>query len=295
MPFFHLLLVLLVVFIWGINFVFVKIGLQELSPLFICALRFILASVPAIFFVKRPKESMNYVVAYGVFMFAMQFSLVFLGMHLGMTPGMASLIMQVQVFFSMFFAVLIFGEQPKVTQIFGALVSFAGIGIVALHFDHQISLAGFLCILGAAGAWGVGNLIAKKMKATNLISVVVWGSFIVSMPMLAMAYVFEGPERIMGSLQQLTWKGTGALMYIVYISTWIGYGVWNWLLGKYPVSVIVPFTLLVPVVGIISSVLVFGEPFQLWKLVSCLLVISGLCINILSSRFSRLKVQPKAV
>jgi len=294
MPALHLLLVLLVVIIWGVNFVFIKLGLEELSPLFMCALRFILASVPAIFFVKRPSIPMKLIAAYGIFMFAMQFSFVFMGMHVGMTPGMASLIMQVQVFFSMFFAVMIFGEQPRMIQILGALVSFSGIGLVAFHFDQHVSLAGFLCILAAAATWGVGNLLAKKMNTNGLISVIIWGSFIISLPMLAVAWIFEGPEQIMNSLHQVTWKGAGALMYVVYISTWIGYGVWNWLLGKYPVSMVVPFTLLVPVVGMVSSVLIFGEPFQLWKLIACLLVISGLCINILSSRLVRLKAEPEA-
>jgi O-acetylserine/cysteine efflux transporter len=130
------------------------------------------------------------------------------------------------------------------------------------------------------------------MNTSNLFSVIIWGSFIISMPMLAVAWIIEGPEQIVNSLHHLTWKGAGALMYTVYLSTWLGYGVWNWLLGKYPVSVVVPFTLLIPVVGMVSSVFIFGEPFQLWKLNACLLVIGGLCINILSSRFTRLKAVP---
>ncbi len=294
MPIRHLLLVLLVVLVWGINFIFVKLGLQEVSPLLLCAIRFLLASVPAIFFIKPPNVSFKLVAAYGFFMFALQFSLVFMGMHVGMTPGMASLIMQVQVFFSMFFAVLVFGEQPQMTQILGALVAFAGIGVVAFHFDQHVSLLGFLCILGAAASWGIGNLLAKKMDTSNLISVIVWGSFIICLPMFTAALIFEGPASFVYSYEHLSWKGFGSIMYIVYVSTWLGYGIWNWLLGRYPVNVVVPFTLLIPLVGIISSVLVFGEPFQLWKLVACLLVISGLCINIFSARYFRLKVAAEA-
>jgi O-acetylserine/cysteine efflux transporter len=294
MPIPHLLLVLLVVLVWGINFIFVKLALQDMSPLLLCALRFLLASIPAIFFIKPPKVPFKMILGYGFFMFAFQFSLVFMGMYVGMTPGMASLIMQVQVFFSMFFAVLLFGEQPQFTQIFGALVSFAGIGIVAFHFDQHVSLLGFACILGAAASWGIGNLIAKKMNTTDLISVVVWGSFVICLPMFAAALLLEGSQSFVNSYQHITWTGVGSLMYIVYASTWLGYGVWNWLLGRYPVNVVVPFTLLIPLVGIISSVVVFGEPFQFWKLVACLLVISGLCINIFSARFFRLKVSSEA-
>lgn len=294
MPFTHLLLALLVVLVWGVNFIFVKLGLDEISPLLLCALRFLLVSVPAVFFIKPPAVPFRIIAAYGIVMFALQFSLLFLGMRVGMTPGMASLLMQVQVFFSMFFAVLFLGEKPTIGQITGALVSFSGIGLVAMHFDATISFLGFLCIMAAAATWGIGNLITKKIKTTNLISVIVWGSFITCFPMFLLALVFEGPDSFAYTYEHLSWKGSVAVLYIVYVSTWVGYGVWNWLISRYPVGMIVPFTLLVPVVGILSSILVLGEPFQLWKLVAGLLVISGLCINIISTRIFAAKAIPEA-
>lgn len=293
MPFSHLLLALLVVLIWGVNFIFVKLGLDEMSPLLLCALRFLLASIPAVFFVKPPAVPFRIIAAYGLVMFALQFALLFIGMRVGMTPGMASLLMQVQVFFSILFAVLFLGENPTIGQIVGALVSFVGIGLVAMHFDASVSFTGFLFIMAAAATWGIGNLITKKIKTTNFISVIVWGSFIACLPMFLLALLFEGPGSFIYTYEHLTWKGIISLLYIVYISTWIGYGIWNWLISRYPVGVIVPFTLLVPVVGIISSILILGEPFQLWKLVAGLFVISGLCINILSARFFITKPMPK--
>jgi O-acetylserine/cysteine efflux transporter len=285
MPLSHLLLAILVVFIWGINFLFVKLGLEEISPLLLCAVRFIMASIPAIFFIKRPAMPFKTVIAYGLIMFALQFSLLFIGMRTGMTPGMASLIMQVQVFFSLFFAAVLLGEIPYSWQILGALVSFMGIGVVAMHFDQHISLLGFTCILAAAAAWGFGNLITKKASNVNMIALVVWGSFVAAAPMLLLSLIFEGPGSIVFTYHHLTWLGVTSVLYIVYASTWIGYGAWNWLLSRYPISVIVPFTLLVPIVGIMSSVLVLGEHLQSWKLLAGLLVISGLCINLLGARF----------
>jgi O-acetylserine/cysteine efflux transporter len=290
MPFSHLLLALLVVLIWGINFIFVKSALAEMSPLLLCAARFILASVPAIFFIKPPAVPFKIVALYGLIMFALQFSLLFIGMSAGMTPGMASLIMQTQVFFSMFFAAFLLGEKTTFWQVIGAVISFTGIGLVALHFDANISFLGFICILAAAASWGLGNLITKKTHKISMIALVIWGSFVASFPMLMLALVFDGPQAIISSLQQMSWLGTSSLLYIVYISTWIGYGVWNWLLSRYSVGTVVPFTLLVPVIGILSSVLILGEPFQLWKLVAGLLVISGLFINLFGARFAVSKI-----
>lgn len=291
MPTSHLFLALLVVVIWGVNFVFVKLGLDEISPLLLCALRFLFASVPAVFFIKPPAVPFKIIATYGLVMFALQFGLLFIGMNIGMPSGMASLIMQVQVFFSMFFAVVFMGEQPSFWQVVGALVSFMGIGLVALHFDAEVSFWGFILILAAAATWGVGNLITKKIKTTNMISVIVWGSFVACFPMFLFALLVEGPGSFLFTFEHITWRGAGALFYIVYVSTWIGYGVWNWLISRYPVGIVVPFTLLVPVVGILSSVLVFGEPFQIWKIEAGLLVIAGLCINVFSARFMSAKAQ----
>lgn len=289
MPASHFLLALLVVIIWGINFLFVKLGLEEISPFLLCALRFILASLPAVFFIKPPAIPCRVIITYGLVMFALQFSLLFSGMHVGMTSGMASLLMQTQVFFSMFFASILLKQHSNVWQILGALISFAGIGLVALHFDNTISLPGFVLILAAAATWGIGNLIIKKSDDINMISVVVWGSLVASFPMLLLALIIEGPSSFSDAWFHLSWTGATALLYIVYISTWIGYGTWNWLLGHYPVGMIVPFTLLVPVIGIASSVLILDEPLEPWKIAACLLVIGGLCINLLGSHFFRKK------
>ncbi|MDI1352731.1 MAG: EamA family transporter [bacterium] len=293
MPISHIFLALLVVVVWGINFIFVKLGLEEISPFLLCALRFLLASVPAVFFIKPPRASFTIIAAYGLIMFALQFSLIFLGMNAGMTPGMASLLMQVQVFFSIFFAVIFLGEEPSLGQIVGAGVAFLGIGVVALHFDHNVSLLGFVLIMAGAASWGVGNLLTKKIKTPNFIAVIVWSSFVACLPMFLLALIFEGPSSFVYTYHHLSGKGISALFYIVYVSTWVGYGVWNWLLSRYPIGTIVPFNLLIPIVGILSSIIVFDEPFQLWKLLACILVISGLCINILSTRFFKIKLKPK--
>lgn len=291
MPFAHVLLALLVAVIWGINYIFIKLSLDEFSPLFLCALRFLFASVPAIFFIKPPAAPFRIVALYGLVMFALQFAFLFMGMHAGMTPGMAALIIQVQVFFSMLFAIFFLGEKTSAWQNIGALISFMGIGVVAFHLDNNISLLGFILILLAAATWGVGNLITKKANRINMISLVIWGCFVACIPMLILSFIFEGSASMIYSYHHVTWTGATSLLYIVCISTWVGYGVWNWLISRYPIGMIVPFTLLVPVVGILSSIFILDEPFQFWKLVSGLLVISGLYINLLGSRLIRIKVQ----
>ncbi|SRR5579883_440023 len=295
MPIKHIILALIVAVVWGCNFIFVKLGVQEIPPLFLCALRFFLASVPAIFFVKWPSASFKMVASYGVVMFGLQFSFIFTSLSVGMTAGMASLLSQVQIFFSIFFAAIFLGERPTIWQIFGAIVAFTGIILVVMHLGNSsMTLPGFLLVIAAAISWGLGNLITKKMSCSNMIAVVVWGSFISCFPLLLVSCLIEGPEKILFSLHHFSWIAAISLAYIVYISTWVGYGLWNWLINHHPVASVVPFTLLVPIVGIVSSVFIMGEALQTWKLIASALVIAGLCINIVGPRLLKKKIKIKS-
>lgn len=284
MPISHILLALLVVVIWGCNFIFVELSLREISPLLLCCIRFLLASLPLVFFFKPPAAPFKLVALYGLFMFALQFIFIFTGMYVGMPPGLASLLIQVQVFFSIFFAALFLREAPTLWQIVGALVSFSGILLVVMHFDKNVSLEGFLFIIVAALSWGLGNLVTKKMCHVNMMSLVAWGSLISCPPLLILCLIVDGPKSMINDFHRISLCGLGSIFYIVYASTWIGYGVWNWLLSRYPVAVVSPFTLLVPLIALISSALVLGEPLQSWKITAGLLIILGLCINIFGVR-----------
>lgn len=285
MRFSHFLFALLVVAIWGFNFVVIKIGLKEITPLTLCFVRFFLASIPAVFLVKKPAAPMKMIICYGLLMFAIQFALLFTGMRLGMTAGLASLLLQTQVFFTILFAVVFMGEKPSIWQICGALISFVGIAIVGLNVGGNYSVPGFFLVIAAAVSWGAGNIVSKKIGRVNMFSLVVWGSLVSWPPLLLMAVMLDGSDKIIYELQNLSWLSLGSVAYIVYLSTLFGFVGWSWLLSRYPVTTIAPFTLLVPIFGMLSSFLVLGEDLQFWKILAALLVIFGLCINLLGTKF----------
>ena len=124
MKFFHIFLLLLVVAIWGMNFVSVKIALDAMPPLLVCFVRFFLTSMPAVFFFKRPAVPFGWIVVYGLLMFVLQFALIFSGMKAGLSPGLSSILLQTQVFFSILFGSMILKEQVTRWQNIGALISF---------------------------------------------------------------------------------------------------------------------------------------------------------------------------
>lgn len=283
----HLLLALLTVLIWGMNFMAIYLGLKGFPPFLLCALRFCFAAFPWVFILPRPKAPLKYIIAYGVFTFAIQFGLLFSGLHLGLSPGLASLVLQVQVFFSMGLAALFFQDRPSSWKIGGSLISFVGIGIVASHVSGSTSFIGLILTLLAALSWAAGNMLTKKVDAQSPLSLVVWGNLVAFPFMLVLSLLMEGPTLIATSLQQVSWTTIGAIIYIVYLSTHIGYGVWGFLLNTYPTASVVPFTLLVPVIGFLSSVFFLGEELTSWKLLASFFVMAGLVFNLLENQIRK--------
>src|SRR5215813_1260871 len=125
----HLILALITVTIWGLNFVFIQMALRTLPPIFLSFRSFFLVAVPAVFFVRRPKIPVGSLILYGLSMFAFQFGLLFSAMRAGVPAGLASMCHQMQVFFTMGLAVWVFGDRPHATRWAGAAVAFAGLGV----------------------------------------------------------------------------------------------------------------------------------------------------------------------
>jgi O-acetylserine/cysteine efflux transporter len=278
----HLLLTLFLVLIWGFNFVVMKVGMNEIPPIFLAFSRFFLTSVPAVFFIKRPNAPFKMIVLYGLVMFALPFALLFTGMSFGIAAGLASVLFCVQIFFALLLAFFFLGEKAHPRQIIGATISFSGIAFVAMHLGGDITLSGFFLVILAAAFWGGGSVVSKKIGNVNMISLVTWGSLVAWPPLLFLSLILEGGDTILYTLNHLSGLSITAVLYITYASTLFGFGVWGFLLNRYPVGLISPFTLLGPIIAILGSVLLLGEPFGSWKIFAAFLVILGLCINLLS-------------
>lgn len=286
----HLALAVLIAAIWGFNFVVLQLGLQQIPPQLLCVLRFMGASFPAIFFIKKPATSWRLIILYGLVIFALQFTLLFSGIKVGMAPGLASLLMQTQVFFTLFLAFIFLDEKPRKGQILGAMVSFAGIALVAAHLGGKVSWAGFFLVIAAAFAWSVGSLISKKIGKVNMFSLITWGSFVAWPPLLLLSLIIDGPEKIFLSLHQLSGLSIMCVLYIIYLSTIFCFMIWNSLLAHYPATLVAPFMLLVPIFGMLSALLFLNESFQPWKLLAAILVITGLVMNILARQLATFKL-----
>jgi O-acetylserine/cysteine efflux transporter len=284
LSFFHQTLSLLVALIWGTNFVFIRYGLDELQPFTFAALRFSLVAMPLIFFLPKPRTPWLYLISYGFFIGCGQFGLLFWVMQENITPGLASLIIQMQVFFTILLAVVILGESVKVSQIVALIVCFLGLALIINFTDGQTTFIGVVVTLVAAMSWACGNLIVKNAGNVNILAFLVWSSMF-SVPPLALAALYlEGVESIVRSLSQASWKGWSVVLWQSIGNTLVGYGLWNMLLSRYSAAIVTPWALLVPVFGMSASALLLSEPMPWWKLLAMALICSGLALNMFSNR-----------
>ncbi|HSV37055.1 MAG TPA: EamA family transporter [Ramlibacter sp.] len=294
MPFSHLMLALAVVFVWGTNFVVIKWGLAEFEPFLFAALRFGLSIVPWIFFIPRPAVAWARLAMFGVLLGAGQFGLLFLAMRADVTPGLASLIMQSQVFFTIALSMALQGERVRGPQVLAMALAVGGIGLIGWQSvsagDASITPLGLALLLAAAACWAFANLVARRAGKVNALAFIVWSSPFSIPPLLVLALYFHGWPAMVQSLQHASLGGWAAVLWQAVGNTLFGFGVWNWLLARHPAATVTPSALLVPVFGMSASAWVLAEPLPAWKLVAAALVIGGLALNFLASRQAMLAV-----
>ncbi|MDO5653224.1 MAG: EamA family transporter [Brachymonas sp.] len=285
----HLLLALVVVFIWGTNFAVIKIALNDLPPLLFAALRFLLAAVPAMFFFKRPKVAWLNLAAYGLLIGVGQFGLLYLAMQGHISPGLASLVVQLQVFFTIGLAMVLSGERPRKFQYVATVVAASGIAVIAAHIDGTTTLKGLVLVTLAAISWACGNSVSRatvRHGPVNMLAYVVWSSIFAVPPLLLLSLWLEGWPRITHSLAAANAGTWLAVAWQSFGNSIFGYGIWGWLLGRYSAASVTPMALLVPIFGMGASALVLYEPLPGWKILAAVLVMTGLAINVLWPRLA---------
>ena len=294
----HSALAVLVAVLWGLNFVAIDFGLHpssgngsngsggaaDVPPLLFVAIRFVLVVFPGIFFVRKPDVSWKAIIGVGLFMSAGQFGLLYLGMALGMPAGLASLVLQAQVLLTVLLAARFLGERPSKRQLTGVVLGVTGLALVAVGRSLVAPVVPLMIVLAAALSWAAGNIIARKAKAASGLGLVVWSGAVVPLPLLALSLIVDGPAAVVGTLTNLQPATILSALYTAIFASLVGYGIWNRLLSLYPSSAVVPFTLLVPVVGMTTAWLLISEVPTTAELAGGLLLLGGVATAVLQRR-----------
>ncbi len=284
MPARSVALVVLVAAVWGVNFVVIHVGLDHFPPLLFNALRFSCMAVPAIFLVGRPRIPWRYVLGFGFLLGVVKFGLLFVSLDLGMPAGLGSLLLQLQVIFTIVFAGILLHERPRRQQMAGAAVAFAGLAVIGIDRAAAAPVLPFLLVLAAAAAWGVTNVITRVAQPPDPLAMLVWASLVAPLPLLGLSLLFEGPAEIGDALAGIDAEAIAALVFVSGVSGLFGFAVWTALLKRHSAASVTPFALLVPVFGIASAALALGERPSALELGGAVLICAGLAATLLPAR-----------
>ena len=266
--------------LWGLSFIASAVALEALSPPQLTALRFIIAAFPALI-VARPPVAWTALVAIGLTLFAGQFLLLFVALATGLPPGLASVTQQTQVLFSVVLAAICLGDKPHRISVIGMLVAFLGLGLIALSVGRTGPIAALAVGVAAAFSWAIGNVLLKRLGPVRMLPLVAWLSLIPPLPALVVSYFYPGPG-LFTAIAGAGWASLGAVLYLGLAATLIAYAIWGRLLTMYPTSVVAPFTLLVPVIGVTASALLLGERFTMLRASGMGLILCGVAVAIIS-------------
>lgn len=281
LPLRHALLALAVVAIWGSNFVVIKLALASLPPLLLATLRFGLAFLPAALLLPRPRVSLRALAAYGLLIGVGQFGLLYVAMDGWISPGLASLVVQMQVFFTIGLSVALRGERVRPFQLLALALGMGGIATILGFSDRaDATLPGVLLVVAAGLSWSLGNMVSTSAGGARILPFVVWSSVFAVPPLLLLSLALEGRDAILAGLAGAGPAAWAAVLWQSVGNTLLGYGAWAWLLQRHPAVVIAPWALLVPVFGLLASALLLGEPMPPWKLLAAGLIVSGLAIGV---------------
>ncbi|WP_321838293.1 EamA family transporter [Pseudomonas kulmbachensis] len=280
----HLILAVLVTAIWGLNFSITKLGLAAIDPLLLTALRFTLAALPWVFFVKRPPIAIKWLAAYGLIFGVAMWALINLGIEAGVPPGTAALLIQFSAFFTMGWGVLLFREHLSLGQMLGIGLAVLGLASIILASPGHGTTVGYGLLLVSAFSWSVGNVIIKQSKVREMFAFVVWASLFAPIPLLLLTWLAHGPAPFTALITSFEWVALLSLLFQVYAATHFCYWGWNLLLREYPVSRVAPLSLLIPVFGIAGSMLMLGHQIDFNEGVSIVLILSSLAVGLIKGR-----------
>jgi O-acetylserine/cysteine efflux transporter len=243
------------------------------------ALRWALLGIPALLFVPRPQVRLRWLLGTGAGIGLLQFAFLYAGMAAGMPSGLASLVLQASAPFTVMLAGVFLREHISARQATGIAVAVLGLAAIAFYRAQVAALLPVILTLAGALGWALGNICSREARAPKPMQLTMWMAVVPPIPMFGLSLLFEGPHRIARSFTTLTswpaWGSVLGLLYIAVVAALVGYGIWNTLLSRNPSSQVAPFAMLVPVIGVLSSWVAFGEGISLVELIAGAAVIGG--------------------
>lgn len=269
-----------VMIIWGFNMPFAKYAMAQMSPIMMIALRFALTAALLLPFAKFPRGRMGPIALLSFTLGTVHFSLMFSGIN-GTDAALAAILSQTQVPFAALLAWAAFGDRPGWRGVLGQVVAFAGIFVLAGEPGTASNIgAVMLCIAGSL-MWAVSTIQLKKLGPVNGTALNAWIALLaVPQLILVSAFIEDGQVE---AIRSADWRLWASIVYQAVGVVIIGYVVWFRMLTRYSVSQTMPYTLLVPLFGVLGGHFFLDEPITWQRVVGGLLIIAGVAIILVRS------------
>jgi len=274
----------LVATIWGFNFVVIDWGMDGVPPLLFVAIRFVAVVFPAVLFVPKPDAPWRTILGVGASMSLGQFGFLYVAMAAGMPPGLAALVLQAQVIFTVLIAAGWLRELPTPAQVGGVLLGSVGLAVVAVGRGGHVPMLALVLCLAAALSWGVGNVLSRASGVRGGLSLTVWSALVVPAPLFALSLAVDGPGVVGAALTGFGWQSAVSTLYTAGLASLVGYGIFNTLLGRYPSSTVVPWVLLAPVVAMVSAWALLDQRPNAAESLGGVLLLIGVLVTLRPSR-----------
>ena len=274
----HVVMAFFIVVLWGLNFVALKIAVLSLPPIFLAGLRFLLISIPWIFFVEKPKVSKRQFITLPITLGVLQYSLLYYGMSTGLSAGLSAVILQTQSFFTVIMSTILIKEKPRLNEILGLLIGALGVMILLINNNGDFKIEAVLIILAAAISWGIANIQLKNLGNVNMVSFLIWISPFAAIVLFIISFILEYDLVLNIDFSNVEIKVFLSIFYTAYLSTVIGFTMWQYLLNKYKSIQITPYGLLVPVTGSIFGYIILSEVLEIYQIIAGIVIIIGLMV-----------------
>ncbi|MCO4784518.1 MAG: EamA family transporter [Marinomonas atlantica] len=273
------LLLVLLMALWGFNFSVIKLGVNNIDPFLLTALRFSLAVLPLIFFVRRPNVPWRYLMTYGLTFGVGVWGLTTLSVGAGLSGGLASLLLDMSVISSLLVGRYLLKEHVTVSKVLGSLLALLGLGLIIWHQDGTVTPLGLALVLSASVFWSINGLIVKRSGTREVFAFNIWGMAFAPVPLLLLALIVSGPASVMQSIADINGSVLFSAAFQAYPTTLLGYWFWNKMIVKYSVSSVAPMTLLVPVFALIGGYIFFGESLDMVQAIAAVVILLGVAVS----------------
>ncbi|PKH06077.1 EamA family transporter [Moritella sp. Urea-trap-13] len=276
----HLIIIVAITCLWGFNFSVIKAGVDNIDPFILTGLRFTFAAFPAILFVRKPDVRWCYIALYGITFGVGVWGMMSMSIHSGLSAGTASLILEFSVFISVLMGIVFLKERITNSLKIGLVLSLLGLVFIANITDGSVTPSGFVFALVGAISLSSISLLVKKVGIKDMFAFVAWSCAFAPLPLFAMAYLVNDVS-LYDELTTLNSTALASVLFQAYPTTLLGYWVWNKMLSQYPLSIMSPFKLLVPIFALLGSVIFYDEQLEINKIIAFSLIMAGVVVPLI--------------